>query len=76
MGAPYILWLFNHGWTVASFHFQFSPVGPQTVKVKIATDAFSECRKKNIPTKKICDMFLLFFGVIGGSANAIGRILS
>jgi hypothetical protein len=31
-------------------------------------------RKKNIPTKKICDMFLLFFGVIGGSANVTGRI--
>jgi hypothetical protein len=30
--------------------------------------------KKNIPTKKKCDMFLPFFGVIVGSRNAIGRI--
>jgi hypothetical protein len=26
-------------------------------------------------TKKICDMFRLFFGLIAGSTNAIGRIV-
>ena len=37
-------------------------------------DTSSECHKKNIPQQKIRDMFVLFFGVIGGSTNAIDRI--
>src|SRR6266511_1256893 len=49
-------------------------VRPQTVEVKRSTDTSSECRKKNIPQQKICDMFLLFFGLIGGSTHAVDRI--
>ena len=42
---------------------------PQTAEVKRSTDTSSECRKKNIPTKKNSDMFRLFFGVIVGSTS-------
>ena len=48
---------------------------PQTVEVKRSTDTSSECRKKKYPYQKNCDIFWLFFGVVGGSTNATGLIL-
>jgi hypothetical protein len=31
-------------------------------------------KRKKFPAKKIRDMFPLFFGLVGGSANSAGRI--
>src|SRR6266536_1852784 len=42
---------------------------PQTVEAERSTDTSSERHKKNIPTKKNCDRFRHFFGLIGGSTN-------
>jgi hypothetical protein len=45
-----------------------------TNEAERSTNTSSGCRKKNIPQQKNSDMFLLFFGVIGESTNAVGQI--